>query len=166
MLKIFVLILSFLILQTNQCVHNVFSCCQIIYGVCFCNIHILQSINMHTVQAINSCSRWPVVSQCLIVKNTWIICQKMIKTHQWPTELATQRYFHCEVIHAWKSGVRSCIMPEMLTHLVQKLNVGTAPYIVQTSNSCTSRLDVSQCLVVQTRGYHVKEISQAHQWPT
>ena len=66
------------------------------------------------------------------------------------------------------SGLRSCILPGLPTHLVQELKVGTVgpqwcEAAVQTFNICTSRTDFCQCLVVQTPCYDVKKVIQTDQ---
>ena len=49
----------------------------------------------------------------------------------------------CGRIHAqeteWLSGVKSCIMPRLSTHLVQELNAGIVDYsaIGEANNTCT-----------------------------
>ena len=82
-----------------------------------------------TVQIINSCTSRPNVCQCLVVQKTFITCQKEVKHINDLRSLRIKITFSCKVIHAqttgWQSGMRSCILPDLPTHLVQELNVGT-----------------------------------------
>ena len=90
-----------------------------IYHVCFTYVS--------TVQTFNSCTRRPVICQCLVVQ----IPVDNISKYNPKTSMAIvaceskSRSVVRPSVHPcpgnwWKAGVRSCIMP---MHLVQELNV-------------------------------------------
>ena len=64
-------------------------------------------------------------------KHPLIACKHICQTHQWPTKLANQSYgqfwgHSCSYAleTGWQSGMRSCIMSGLPTHLGFELNVG------------------------------------------
>ena len=78
-----------------------------------------------TVHTFNSCTSRPNLCQ-------WLVIIQIIQAHLRPTLLANQGYFQFwgyPWVYAqdtgWQSGVRSCIMPRLPTHLVQELYIGT-----------------------------------------
>ena len=82
----------------------------------------------------NSCISRPDVCQCLVLQHPWKICQRnmpctsMINAAGQPKLHLGVRIGTCGPIHAqdgWRSGVRSCIMPGLPTHIVHELNAGT-----------------------------------------
>ena len=95
--------------------------CRIIYTI------------MHTVRTFNSCTRRPDVCPCLVVQTPMDIMSQIYEKHiEDPRSLRLKATFSCKGnprIHAQEnrcqSGVRSSILPGLLTHLVQELNVGT-----------------------------------------
>ena len=67
-----------------------------------------------------------------LYKHQWIECQKNkpstskanVALNQIHVQLLGHLRFHAQKT-GWRSGVRSCIMSGLPTHLVQELNVGT-----------------------------------------
>ena len=71
------------------------------------------------------------ICQCLVAQNPWMKCQKLsqaLNDHvvcDWNLRSFVRSSIHPCPDTGWQSGVRSCIMLELSTHLVQELNVGT-----------------------------------------
>ena len=91
-----------------------------------------------TVQTFNSCTSRLDVCQCPVIH---IPMNNMSKKRSSTSKIhvsgesklrSVVRSVNCDRIHnqatGWQSGVRSCIMPGLPTHLVQELNVGTVVY--------------------------------------
>ena len=88
---------------------------------------------IHTVQMFNSCTSRPDIWKCLVVQHLWITCQRnmpsKLMTHVFESKLRSVLRSGTYHIHAqengWQSGVRSCIMRGVSTHLLQEINAGT-----------------------------------------
>ena len=86
---------------------------------------------LHTAQTFNPCTSRPDVFHCLVVETSMANTAKIQAKHTIdPRSLRAKATFNCQVIHAsmprknrWQSGVWSCNMPGLPTHLVQEFNV-------------------------------------------
>ena len=108
-----------------------------------------------TIQTCSSCTSLPGVWQCLDVKTPLDI----MATNKQSTSMthAAGESKLCSVlrssIHPWQSYVWVCIMPELLTHLVQELNIGTVRTF-QTLFHDRSQMTKRSYFLSSTAGYY------------
>ena len=71
-----------------------------------------------------------------LYKHPWITCQKMSQTHWWPKNYFLLWGHACIFAQetGWQSGMRSCIMPGLPTHLMQELNGSTVHALLAVSH--------------------------------